>query len=174
MAFQMLVERYQDYAYTICHSILKNSEEAEEAAQDAFIKAYRSLNKYESKSKFSTWLYTIAYRTSIDRYRTLKKHKPLDDLTINQLQTEEGQDHYEKEDIYKFLNQAIDTLQEEDGIIVRLFYLKELGIKEINKITGISESNIKIKLFRARKKLKDILQQLLPFEAQQVDLLYNQ
>ena len=66
MAFQQLVERYQNYVFTIVLQIVRTREEAEEAAQDVFLKVYRQLAGFEQKSKFSTWLYTIAYRTAID------------------------------------------------------------------------------------------------------------
>jgi RNA polymerase sigma factor (sigma-70 family) len=65
-AYRSLIDRYQKYVFTIAYNILKNREEAEEAAQDVFIKVYKTLRGFERKSKFSTWLYTIAYRTALD------------------------------------------------------------------------------------------------------------
>ena len=74
IAFSVLVERYKDLVFTLTYRILKNREDAEEASQDTFIKAYKSLSKFKGDSKFSTWIYKIAYNTSLDR---LKKTKPL-------------------------------------------------------------------------------------------------
>ena len=68
-AFKRLIDKYQDFVFSITLKVLKSREEAEEAAQDVFLKVYRTLGSYEQKSKFSTWLYTIAYRTALDRTR---------------------------------------------------------------------------------------------------------
>ena len=73
-AFGVLVERYQDFIFTIVLRILKIREEAEEVAQDAFIKAFESLSSFRGESKFSSWLYSIAYRKALDRLRKNKKY----------------------------------------------------------------------------------------------------
>lgn len=68
-AFAVLVNRYKDLVFTLALRMLKNREEAEEVSQDAFIKAYKSLNKFKGDSKFSTWIYKITYNTSLDRIK---------------------------------------------------------------------------------------------------------
>lgn len=71
-AFAFLLEKYRNYVYTIAFRILKNKEDAEETAQDCFIKAYGQLSNFEGQSKFSTWLYTIVFRLSISKIRKNK------------------------------------------------------------------------------------------------------
>ena len=78
-SFAMLVDRYKDMIFTLALKMVKNREEAEEVAQDTFIKIYSSLNKFKGDSKFSTWIYKIAYNTCLDR---LKKNKK-EDLNIS-------------------------------------------------------------------------------------------
>lgn len=173
-AFRTLVERYQDYVFTITHRILRKREEAEEAAQDAFLKAYKMLNTFERKSKFSTWLYTIAYRTAIDALRRQKPEaQSLSDtesfLQLADKTQESPAEQLQSGDVQEVLQQAIQRLKPEDGTLVTLYYLHEKTVKEIAKITGLTESNVKVKLHRLREALKQQLSHLLKEEVK--DLL---
>ena len=71
--FAVLVDRYKDMIFTLALKMIKNREEAEEVAQDTFIKAYNSLSKFKGDSKFSTWIYKVAYNTCLDRLKKNKK-----------------------------------------------------------------------------------------------------
>ena len=85
-AFSLLVQKHQNLVYTLALRILRNPEEAQEAAQDAFIKVYQSLSSFESKSKFTTWLYRIVYNESLGRLRKTKREFVLvDELMANPL-----------------------------------------------------------------------------------------
>jgi len=159
--FKYLVERHKSMVFTIVLRIIKNKEDAEEIAQDVFIKAFQSIDTFEGKSKFSTWLYKIAYNLSISKVRK-KKHEIIDineDLisdykifkTYNEFIKRE---EYEKN---KILNKAINKLDNKGGLIITLYYIEEKSIQEIEEITNLSKSNIKIILFRARKQLFSIL-----------------
>src|SRR5215831_2138279 len=90
-SFAALVERYQKYAFTLAMKFVKNREEAEEIAQDCFVKAYKSLATFEHKSKFSTWLYQIVYYTSMSAMRKKKLDKVSmdDEETFLQLESRE-------------------------------------------------------------------------------------
>lgn len=160
-AFSSLVERYQSLVYTIVFRMVRNKEEAEEIAQDTFIKAYKSLSKYRGEAKFSTWLYTIAYRKSLD---AIKKNKRFvaTELIEEVSEGEVGvvndalsylQDIERKE----IISNSILKLPEEESAIITLYYFEEKSIKEIKEIVGLTEDNIKIKLYRSRKKLYSIL-----------------
>ena len=154
-AFTSLVEQHQDYIYTVCYSVLKNKAEAQEAAQDTFVKVYKSIEHYNEGAKLRSWMYKIAYRTSLDYIR---KRKHSDDLdVVEMVKADDGlrsDQMMEKEDLGEILSEAIDALPEDESVVVRLFYLEEMNIKELEEITGMSNSNIKVKLYRARKHLQ--------------------
>lgn len=146
------VDTYGQFIYNVCYKILLHNQLAEEATQDSIMKVLKSVENFDTKSSFKAWCYTIAYRTAIDSKRKLKYHVDLSsshelpydkkaDYNINEIETKEG------------INSLLGHLDEESRIIVSLFYLEEKSIKEVLDITGLTESNVKIKLFRARKEL---------------------
>ena len=152
-AFGELVKQYQHMVYTVCMRVLRNPEDAEEAAQDAFVKAYRNLQGFSGGSKFSTWLYTIAYRSAISRGRQRRNDTvPLDEL-IHQPTAATAIGPMHKTDIHRYLKQAMEMLTPEECTILSLHYLDELSVEEIVTITGLSASNVKVRLFRSRKQL---------------------
>jgi RNA polymerase sigma factor (sigma-70 family) len=161
----VLVDAYKRLAYSIALKILKDEDEAQDVAQEGFIKAYQQIHQFEGKSKFSTWLYTIVYRTAIakrreTRIKTSELSKNMrenfaPDYTTPQLA------QLQSDDIQRSIRVAIDRLPESEGLLVVLYYINENSIREIQQITGLSGANIKIKLFRARKKLERDLRFLL-------------
>ena len=167
-AYSYLVDSYKDMAYTIALKIVKNNEDAEEVAQDSFIKAYQRLSSFKGNSKFSTWLYTIVYRTAISKIRK----KNLETTDIDEFVIENHAvdfsfsqlDSLKAEEQKKYVKAAISTLPELDALLITLFYLNENTFDEINEITGLTKTNIKVRLFRARKKLYKSLQKELKAE----------
>lgn len=156
-AFAHLVEKHKDWVYTIVVRILRSHEDAEEIAQDVFMKAYKSLKSFKGKSKFSTWLYSIAYNTAITktRKRKLSTTDLEDEMIRNYSEDAITEDLFElsQEDLKSRLNKALSALPETDNLIITLYYKNENSIEEISEITGFSETNVKVKLFRIRKKL---------------------
>ena len=166
-AFSWLIDTYKDMVYTICFRMLSREEDAEEAAQDVFVKAYRSIQSFQEKSKFSTWLYRIAYNQCISVIR--KKVKMID--LVDGLPEEKlnegdinGLDSISAEERSKYLQMAIETLPETDGVVVTLFYYDELSLDEIGEITGLTNGNIRIKLHRSRKKMYQVISENLKSE----------
>ncbi|REA57489.1 RNA polymerase subunit sigma-24 [Dyadobacter luteus] len=164
-SYSFLVNRYKDMAYTIALKILKSAEDAEDAAQESFIKAYQQLYSFQGAAKFSTWLYTIVYRTSISK---LNRNRILtysidEDLNEDYIYdySDSQLDQLQHTERSVFVRKAIGKLPESESLLITLFYLNENTVKEIEEITGMSESNIKVKLFRARKILEKELQFLL-------------
>ena len=164
-SFSYLVENYKDMAYTVAMKIVRNAEDAEEVAQDSFIKAFQQLRTFQGKSKFSTWLYTIVYRTAISKTRKKKiEVTAIDDYVLDNYTTDssfsqiEGLKHEEQQ---KYVKAAINQLPELDALLVTLFYMNENTLEEIEKITGYTKTNIKVRLFRARKKLYKSLEHFL-------------
>lgn len=170
-AFGELVELYQHMVYTVCMRVLRNPEDAQEASQDAFVKAYRNLSGFSGSSKFSTWLYTIAYRSAISRARQRRTDTDhLDDLTHQPNAAGTGEALHKK-DVRQYLNQALEKLTPEESTILSLHYLDEQSVEEIVTITGLSASNVKVRLFRSRKRLEAVLNKELNGEAR--SLLLN-
>ncbi|MDA3905432.1 MAG: sigma-70 family RNA polymerase sigma factor [Bacteroidales bacterium] len=152
-----LVEKHKAMVYTICYKIVRKAEEAEELAQDTFLKAFDKLDKFRGDAKFSTWLYRIAYNAAISmtRKRRLEVHA-LDDFVISNYSEDEARENLDLvdlEDQQKMLQTVLLTLSDDDYLIINLFYLKELPVNEISSITGLSAANVKVKLHRIRKKL---------------------
>lgn len=156
-AFSFLVEKYKRMAYTLALKLVQVPEDAEDIAQDSFIKAFQALDHYRGESKFSTWLYKIVYNISIAK---LRKKQPkviqIDDEQNHNFDVSETDNFLTQltiEEQNDILRNAIDNLLAEEKAMITLFYLNDSSIKEITQITGDTESNVKIKLFRARRKL---------------------
>ena len=165
LAYRTLVERYKDYVYTIAFRVLGNREDAEEAAQDSFVKVYKGLTSFQGNSKFSTWLYRIVLNTSISYKR--KKKIPLETLEDYKLMGAgeiSKMQEYQQLEQRKFIQLAMNTMLPDDVSVLTLFYFKELSLEEMSEITGISVNNLKVKLFRARKRLCDSLSKILKRE----------
>lgn len=166
-AYAKIIETYEDFAYTLAIGILKSKEDAEEVTQDAFVKAFKALSTFKGDSAFSTWLYRIVYTTAISH---LRKRKPetedIDNLSGNKLGmfAEESDDHLEKQERKIALKKALRKLKEDEAFIVLLYYYKELSVDEISIATNLSQSNVKVKLHRARKQLHEELSLLLKDE----------
>ena len=167
-AFSYLVEKYQKLVYTLALKLLKKPEEAEEMAQDTFIKAFQKLDSYEGKSKFSTWLYSITYNACISELRKRRiEFKSLDDRQISDQDEQKMHDYYRetrKEDQEKYLNLALAKLPEDDQVLVTLYYYENQSMDEISQITGLTVSNIKVKIHRARKRMYVLLHEMLKEE----------
>lgn len=164
-AFAVLVNRYRNMVFTLALQMLKNREEAEEVSQDTFIKVYKYIDKFKGDSKFSTWVYRIAYNACLDRIKTYKKHKNtigIDEFTENQVKTlETAFDLMERSDREQSVKECLQRLPEDDAALITLFYYEELSLTEISEIIGIVPNNVKVKLFRARKRLATILKKRL-------------
>lgn len=164
-AYAQLVDRYKDLVYTLALRMLKHKEEAEEVAQDTFIKVFKSLDKFKGDSKFSTWIYKVTYNTCLDSIKKNKKHLnnvAIDEYTFNKLDTiDNALDNIIKEEKSALIKNCINKLPEDSSALLTLFYFEELSLDEISKIINIEANTVKVKLFRARKKLTVILEQYL-------------
>ena len=160
-AFALLVDRYKDMVFTLAVSLLQHREEAEEVAQDAFLKVFKALPKFQQKSKFSTWMYRIVYNECISRLRRKKANLvSMEDIKYSELPDafEENEPEWlRKEERRINLHKALLQLSEADKTIVMLYYFENCQVEDISEVTSLSPSNVKTKLFRARKKLQTIL-----------------
>ena len=162
-AFAYLVDNYKNMIYSLAYKMTKNREEAEEVSQDTFIKAYKNLDKFKGDSKFSTWLYRIAYHACLDSIKKNKNHNnsfEINEITFNQIKSVENiLEGIERKERAKIMNDCLLKLPEDERSIIWMFYYDELSLKEIIEVTELSEANIKVKLHRARKKLLTIVEE---------------
>lgn len=160
-AFSQLVAKHKNLVFSIALKILNNREDAEETAQDCFVKVFHALKTFEKKSKFSTWLYRIVYNTAISKTRKKRLEMvPMDNYIIQNYTDEPSPEgmynldpHLQKELIEK----AMQKLTTDENLLITLFYHGENSIEDISSITGLSMSNVKVRLHRIRKKLHDEL-----------------
>ena len=168
-AFAELLKRHQNYVFTLALRFTKNREEAEEVAQDTFIKAFRCLKDFKRTAKFTTWLYAIVYTTAM----TYLRKKRLLTLSINDEENpveleskafvlENNSAELKSRSFY--LNQAIENLLPADATIITLFYKGEQSLEEIAQIMQMDANTIKVKLHRARLRLKEKLSLILKDE----------
>mgnify|MGYP001185014621 FL=1 len=172
-AYADLMKRHQRFVFTLALRFAKNREDAEEIAQDCFIKAYRSLNTFRNTSKFSTWLYSIVYTTAM----TFLRKKRLD---IQSIDTEAGllnvenhvsdlkSDELEHKSKMVFVNRAIDQLLPDDAAVITLFYQGEQSLEEIGQALGMETNTVKVKLHRARHRLKEKIENILHHEVREL------
>jgi RNA polymerase sigma factor (sigma-70 family) len=172
-AYAELVKRHQRFVFTLAMRFTKTREDAEEVAQDCFIKAYRSLSSFQGQSKFSTWLYSIVYTTAM----TFLRKKRLDTESIddenNFTQVAEQVSAYdvnsaENKSRSFYLEQAIGQLLPDDAAIITMFYKGEQSLEEIAQAMGMETNTVKVKLFRARQRLKERLERNLKHEAKEM------
>ncbi|RYG18543.1 MAG: sigma-70 family RNA polymerase sigma factor [Chitinophagaceae bacterium] len=172
-AYAVLVKRHQRFVFTLAMRFAKNREDAEEIAQDCFVKAYKALGTFKQTSKFTTWLYTITYTTAM----TFLRKKRLDTSSINDDEhvmqiansgTDFDANEVERKSTYAYLNQAIDMLLPDDAAIITLFYKGEQSLEEIGVSLNMEANTVKVKLHRARARLKDKLTYLLKDEVKEL------
>jgi RNA polymerase sigma factor (sigma-70 family) len=172
--FAELVNRYQNYVFTLTLRYTKNREDAEEIAQDIFIKAYKSLGGFRGSAKFSTWLYTIVNTTCITFLRK-KKHEvqPLDDekvfISADYADSVNNYSLVEQKSKIQMVTKAIDLLNPDDAEIITLFYKAEQSLDEISRILGLETNTAKVRLHRARARLKEKMEKYFAHEVKDLN-----
>lgn len=181
--FEHIINKYKDRAMTLTMRILKNTEDAEDSLQEAFIKAFRAIADYQfqQRSKFSTYFYRIVYNTAVDFY---KKHKTksyniinIDDNYQNQhelsdsssLEVNIDSNHYFSSAVYQadkqaldsdvqnLINKYLDLIPDKYSAVLTMFYINELSLEEISQILNLPLGTVKNRIFRAKQKLKEII-----------------
>lgn len=159
-AYANLVTRYQNYVFTLTLRLIKSREDAEEIAQDVFVKAYRSLADFRGESKFSTWLYTITNTTCITflRKKKLEVHSLANEKVFEMADSKDSAfraNIIEQKSRVSMVNKAIAMLSPDDAEIITLFYKAEQNLEEIARILGLEANTAKVRLHRARGRLKE-------------------
>jgi RNA polymerase sigma-70 factor (ECF subfamily) len=172
-AYTDLVKRHQRFVFTLAMRFAKSREDAEEIAQDCFVKAYRSLASFQGQSKFSTWLYSIVYTTAMTflRKKRIATDSIDDEGTYIQIENQVSAydvNNAEKRSRSFYVDKAIGQLLPDDAAIITLFYKGEQSLEEIALAMGMETNTVKVKLFRARQRLKEKLEHNLKHEAREL------
>ncbi len=155
--YTAIVNQYKGMVYSLAFRIVQNRENAEEVAQDSFLKAFRALPNFRFKSSFSSWLYRIVYTSSISFLR-LKKFNH-EELTESHVDTIIDQD-WDRSTLYdqKFnqdmIKKALEKIPRDDSTLLYLYYFMDQSLTEIEHILEVSSETLKVRLYRARKRLK--------------------
>ena len=156
-SYSQLVERYSHLAFSLSMKILNQREDAEEAAQDAFVKAYNSLGAFQSSSTFKTWFFRIVYTTSISKLRTRRNLEvSIDTVKISDAEiesTESAMGQLNTSDRQKYLQAALERLEADERALLKMYYYDDFSMEEVSGITGLTISNVKVKIHRSRKRL---------------------
>jgi RNA polymerase sigma factor (sigma-70 family) len=162
-AFRQLVDKYKDVSLSLACSILKDKEKAEDVLQDVFIKVFQKASSFKHQSAFSSWLYRIVVNTSYNDLKRNKSYLELENLNSNESQANEKTvlQQLKEEDQKKFVVVALNRLKPDEALVLRLFYLCDMSLKEVQKVTNFTASKIKVDLHRGRKNMEIVLTDLL-------------
>ena len=138
--FACLLDKYSRPVHSLILKVVRNREDAEELAQNVFMKVFKLLSSFKGECSFSTWIYRLPYNTA-----------------ISEQEVAEALDRTDSSDQIQMLDAALAQLPPDERAIILLFYMKEKTIDEVATITGLTASNIKVKLHRIRKKLFFVL-----------------
>ena len=154
--YRVLVQKHERYVYGLGISFFHNADDASDFTQDVFLQAYKKLFQFEGKSRFSTWLYSIAWRTAVNRKERVKEYQ-----SIAECEYESAYDTPEessiKDVVRKAVREAVDELPEKYRICVDMYFFYDRSYQEIEAITGFPVNTIKSHVFRAKKILKERL-----------------
>ena len=171
--FSALVERYQNYVFTLVLRMVQGREDAEEVSQDIFVKAYRSLADFRGESKFSTWLYTVVRTSCITflRKRKLETTSLDNEKVLVQLENRDSglrANKIEQKSRQAMVNEAIGMLSPDDAQVITLFYKGEQSLEEMGAILGMEPNTVKVKLHRARQRLKEKMEKYFSHEVREL------
>ncbi len=164
-AFGKLVRRHQQPVFNFCLRLLRNAEDAEDIAQDAFVQAYRNIKKFQPRAKFSTWLFTIAKNLSLnlirDEQRGKRRMVPVDDgpegVTVATGVADQPDSEAVVHETATVVRAAIERLSPEHKLMIVLRDLEGLSYKEIGLVINSRAGTVKSRLSRARASLKEVL-----------------
>ena len=158
--FALLIDIYKDRAFTLLKKMLKNEMDAEEALQDSFMKVFNSLPNFKGDSKFSTWFYKIVYNTALTIISSKKRKISMEMSSVDDhfdLGDEDNKIYSQTENYSEYLLKIVDKLPVRNALVIILFYIDGLSLKEISNVLGISIVNTKVLLHRSRNGLRNLV-----------------
>ena len=163
-AFSALVNKHQTMVFNLALRVTRNREDAEEIAQDTFIRVFQTLSEFRGDAKFTTWLYRITMNLALNKIR---KKSLFEGSTDEESFPEPAADFelpFEVKERREIIKKAIASLDATDGLLITLYYMDDQSVDDIAEITGLSASNVKVRMFRARKKLQQYMSSSLQHE----------
>lgn len=159
--FGVLYDRYANKVYRKCLSFVHDESGAQDMVHDIFLKVYMKLAKFEGRSRFSTWLYAISYNYCVEYYRKAKKSRTVD---IDETYNLGEDDDFTEQELFSLraeqLKRALENIPPEDKMILLMKYQDDMSIKELSVNLDISESAVKMRLKRARQKVKVMIEKM--------------
>lgn len=161
-AFRYFIRSYQEMAYAIAISLVKEEDRAKEIVQESFIQAYTSLSSFRQDAKFSSWLYKIVVNKGlkyVSRQQKWAKMVQVEEvIESDQYQYNEALEKLEREELRRLIRLILQEIPPKEAIVLKLFYLEEYKMKEVEEITGFSKSNVKVLLHRGRNRFYQLSQ----------------
>ncbi|MBI5605557.1 MAG: sigma-70 family RNA polymerase sigma factor [Deltaproteobacteria bacterium] len=157
--FEILIKKYQDRIYNLCRYLLGHPQDAEDAAQNVFLKAYRNLKHFKPESSLYTWLYRIAVNTCLDHKRKLRPEPLKDESLVEALPSAEPspEQHYQSKEIGRAIQTALDQLPGDSRAVIVLREIEGLSYEEMAEVLHTSVGTIKSRLSRTREELRRLL-----------------
>jgi RNA polymerase sigma-70 factor (ECF subfamily) len=156
--FRLLIRRYERNVYGMGISFFRNKEDASDFTQEVFLKVYRSLSGFEGRSRFSTWLYKIAYNTAVNGVNRRKEYQSLAEDAELVSDAETPEKTLLRQAASQAVMEALEGLPERYRVCVDMFFFYDRSYQEIEAITGIPVNTIKSHVFRAKKLLREKLE----------------
>ncbi|OGC89518.1 MAG: hypothetical protein A2W25_16615 [candidate division Zixibacteria bacterium RBG_16_53_22] len=150
-AFGILVKKYENFIYTLIRGMVLSEDSAKDISQEAFLRAYRALRRFEKKSSFKTWLYRIAHNTALNY---IKRNKI--PSAAQEIEPDAPLDSGENIPLRMTIRRLIDRLKPEHKVIIMLHYFDDLKYEEIAQVLNCPVGTVKIRLFRAKHELKTL------------------
>ena len=157
-AINYFVNNYQQFVFVLCVRLVNSNEVAEEITQDVLIKCIEKIEQFKGDAKLKTWVYTIARREALNYIRINKLETTEISPNIeNKLKGDSIIELFDNEDLNETIHYYFKKLSTDAKEMLTLFYLEEMSLKEIAETTQLSESNVRVKLYRARESFKSML-----------------
>ena len=159
MTFEWFVKRYQDRIYNLCRYLLVHPQDAEDAAQEVFIKAYRKLKDFKPESSLYTWLYRIGVNTCLDHKRKLRPEPLKNESLAEELPSAEPspERRYQSQEIGRAINSALEQLSKNSRAVIVLKEIEGLSYDEIAEVLHTSVGTVKSRISRTREELRRLL-----------------
>lgn len=159
-SFAWLLDRYGTQVFSLIQRIVRSREDAQEITQDVFLKVFENIGNYRGDSAFSTWLYRVAYNRAVSKTRKKKCEQPFGDDAVFRLAStsasaDSSHEEYDMEREQRFgqIKKAMSCLPLKERMMIEMYYYQEKSVEDLAYITGLTQSNVKVRLFRIRKKI---------------------
>jgi RNA polymerase sigma-70 factor (ECF subfamily) len=156
--FEVRIAESSTLAFRVAYSVLRNREDAEEAAQEAFARAYRNFSKLRDRGRFRAWLVRITWRLAIDKQRSSKRRFLREQIHVQRSEKEPCIDSPISHELARRVWQAIDGLPEKLRSVTILAGIEEYNTREVAKLLGLPEGTVKSRLHEARQRLRKELE----------------